>query len=190
MMGIVFTGGPGSGKTVVTNILAQANPKRFVVVPEAATQVYEAARTRWDLVDAAERRDLQRRIYVLQREQEDRAARQHPDKILLLDRGTVDGAAYWPDGPEAYWAEIGTTLEAEVARYDHVILLQTAAAIGIYDGMDSNSCRFEDRAGAIRSGELLAQLWAGHKNLQKVAAFSRLNDKIFAIQKLLDAIPG
>lgn len=104
-------------------------------------------RTRWDWVDAAGRRDLQRRIYRLQREQEDRAASRHPNKILILDRGTVDGAAYWPDGPDAYWAEMGTTLEAELARYDHVIWMQTAAAIGIYDGSDSNSCRFEDSAG-------------------------------------------
>ncbi|HEX4053763.1 MAG TPA: ATP-binding protein [Tepidisphaeraceae bacterium] len=190
MKGIVLTGGPGSGKTVVTNILAQANPERFVLVPEAATQVYAAARTRWDLVDVAGRRDLQRRIYLLQREQEERTASRHPDKILILDRGTVDGAAYWPDGPDAYWAEMGTTLEAELARYDHAIWMQTAAAIGIYDGSDSNSCRFEDPAGAIRSGELLARLWAGHKNLLKIAAFPRLDDKIAAVQKILDAIAG
>jgi predicted ATPase len=190
MQGIVLTGGPGSGKTVVANILAQANPRRFVLVPEAATQVYEAARTRWDYVDVAGRRDLQRRIYLLQREQEDRLAGLHPDRILLLDRGTIDGAAYWPDGPDAYWPAMGTTLQAELDRYDRIIWMETAAAIGIYDGSDSNFCRFEDPAGAIRSGELLARLWSGHNNLLKVAAFKRLDEKISAVQKILDAIPG
>ncbi len=188
MKRVVITGGPGSGKTVVTNILAKANPKRFFLVLEAATQVYEAARTRWDLVDIAERRNLQRRIYLLQRAQEDKAAGEHPDKILILDRGTIDGAAYWPDGPEVYWAEMNTTLEAELARYDHVIWMQTAAAIGIYDGSDSNSCRFEDPEGAIRSGELLAQLWGGHKSLLKVPAFPQLSEKISSVQKILDTI--
>jgi predicted ATPase len=185
MKRVVLTGGPGAGKTVVSAILAQADPRRFAVVPEAATQVYAAARTRWDLADLVGRRNLQRKIYHLQRAQEDRMALRHPDQILLLDRGTVDGAAYWPDGPEAYWVDLQTTLEAELARYDLAIWMQTAAAIGIYDGSDSNPCRFEDAANAVASGERLARLWSGHKNLVKVDAFSSLEDKVAAVRKLL-----
>jgi len=48
------------------------------------------------------------------------------------------------------------------ARYDAVIWLQTAAAIQIYDGSDSNACRFENADTAVRSGEALKQLLHSH----------------------------
>jgi predicted ATPase len=100
---------PGAGKTVVSRRLAAERPERFVLVPEAATQVYAALRTRWDRLSLDGRRDVQRRIYRLQVEQEDRLAAEHPGKTLLLDRGTIDGAAYWPEGPADYWRDLGTT---------------------------------------------------------------------------------
>src|SRR4051794_31788836 len=110
---IVLTGGPGSGKTVVSRRIAAANPGRFVLVPEAATQVYTLLNTRWDRLDVNGRRDAQRRMYRLQLEQEQRIAEEHPDKSLLLDRGTIDGATYWPDGPDDFWRDVGTTLDRE-----------------------------------------------------------------------------
>jgi predicted ATPase len=186
MKRVVLTGGPGSGKTVVSSAIAGADPARFVVVPEAATQIYSAAKTRWDLVDVLGRREIQRRIYHHQREQEERFAAEQPDKVLILDRGTIDGAAYWPDGPDAYWDELGTTLGAELARYDMVIWLQTAAAIGIYDGSASNAVRFEDAAGAVKSGEMLIKLWGGHPKFWKVEARPSLAEKIVEVRGMVE----
>lgn len=188
MKRVVLTGGPGSGKTVVSSAIASADPGRYVVVPEAATQVYSTAQTRWDLVDTVGRRELQRRIYFVQRRQEDEFAREHPDKILILDRGTIDGAAYWPDGAAAYWKDLGTSLQAELARYDFVIWMQTAAAIGIYDGSDSNACRFEDAAGAVASGQALIDLWSGHPRFIKVPALASIETKIAEVRRLLETI--
>src|SRR5438045_3336808 len=143
MTRIVLTGGPGAGKTVISKHIAAAHPQRFVLVPEAATQVYDALQTRWDKLDLEGRRDVQRKIYLLQVDQENRTSAANPDKILLLDRGTVDGAAYWPEGPEDYWRDVRSTLERELTRYDVVIWLESAAALGLYDGDESNTCRFE-----------------------------------------------
>jgi predicted ATPase len=185
MSRIVLTGGPGAGKTVISRRLAVEWPDRFVLVPEAATQVYDALRTRWDRLSLEGRHDVQRRIYRLQVEQEDRLATEHPGKTLLLDRGTIDGAAYWPAGPEDYWRELGTTLEAELARYERVVWMQTCATVGAYDGDASNSCRFEDADAAIASGNLLAMLWSGHPRLLRVDAYADLDEKIRAVRDLL-----
>jgi len=185
MKRIVLTGGPGAGKTVVAARLAAEQPDRFALVPEAATQVYALLQTRWDRLDAAGRHDVQRRIYRLQREQEDRITAQHPTKTLLLDRGTIDGAAYWPEGSDAYWRDLGTTHAAELARYDAVILLQTSAALGLYDGDDSNFCRFEDADGAIASDNLLEALWRAHPRLLKVSACATLEDKVNRVRSRL-----
>jgi predicted ATPase len=188
MKRVVLTGGPGSGKTVVSSAIARFDSARYIAVPEAATQVYSAAQTRWDLVDQFGRKELQRRIYHLQRKQEEAVAAAHPDKIVIFDRGTVDGAAYWPDGPEAYWADLKTTLKAELSRYDMVIWMQTAAAIGIYDGSESNACRFEDADGAIAAGDSLAKLWGGHEHLVKVEARPTLEEKVSAVRGILDRV--
>jgi adenylate kinase len=182
---IVVTGGPGSGKTVITAALAQAQRDRFALVPEAATQVYTLLQTRWDKLDHEGRHDVQRRIYRLQREQEERAAREHPTKTLLLDRGTIDGAAYWPEGAEDYWRDLGTTHAAELARYDGVIVLETCAVLGLYDGDNSNFCRFEDPRAAIASSELLKRLWRDHPRVRHVGAFVELSEKVDAARAAL-----
>ncbi len=128
---------------------------------------------------------MQRKIYRLQVDQEDRTLANNPGKILLLDRGTIDGAAYWPEGPEDYWRDVGSTLEIELKRYDAVILLESSAALGLYDGDTSNVRRFEDAQGAIESGKLLLGLWGGHPNLKHVGAFSKLEDKVAAVKEIL-----
>jgi predicted ATPase len=185
---IVLTGAPGSGKTVISAQIALSNPTRYALVREAATQVYTTSHTRWDQVDVTRRRQLQREIYHLQREQEERIAREHPGKILLLDRGTLDGAAYWPDGPQAYMRELNTTPDQELARYHQVLLLETAAKIGIYDGDASNAIRFEDAAGAIAAGEPLAHLWSPHPNIVRVPAQPDFREKLATVRKILDEI--
>jgi predicted ATPase len=185
MRRIVLTGGPGAGKTVISSAVAAAEPGRYARVPEAATQVYDLLQTRWDRLDLLGRRDVQRRIYRLQREQEEALAREHSDKILLLDRGTIDGAAYWPEGPADYWRDLGTTAEAELSRYDAVVWLQTSAALGLYDHDASNPCRFEHPEAAIASGNLLKILWGGHPRVVEVGAYAELAEKVVAVRGVL-----
>ena len=184
MRRIVLTGGPGSGKTVITSLLARQYPERFICVPEAATQVYAELGTRWDRLDEAGRRDAQRRIYRLQRLQEEQLVDETSrgaGRVMLLDRGTVDGSAYWPDGFEAYWVDLGTSLSAELARYDAVVWLETAATLGLYDGSASNTCRFEDAAAAVATGQRLLRAWEGHTRLVRVGAFVDLKEKVAAV---------
>lgn len=185
MKRIVLTGGPGAGKTVVSAAIAAKHPDRLVRVPEAATQVYENLQTRWDRLDIDGRRDAQRRMFDLQIEQENRLAAEFPDRILLLDRGTIDGAAYWPDSSEKYWPAMKTTRRAQLSRYDAVIWMESCAALGLYDGDASNACRFEDAAGAVRSGKVLLELWGDHPNLRRVGAFTNLDDKIAAVNEII-----
>ncbi len=186
MKRVVLTGGPGAGKTTICTQLAAEFPMEIVTVPEAATEVYRRLGTRWDLLDVAGRRDVQRRIYQLQLELEAHALRQHSGKsLLLLDRGTVDGAAYWPDGPEAYWEDLHTTLEQELERYNAVIWMETAAALGVYEGSQSNPCRFEDSAAAVESGRQVGAMWARHPKLVRVAAYATIREKIHAVRGVL-----
>jgi predicted ATPase len=188
MKKIVITGGPGSGKTVITRAIVEAHPNRFALVPEAATQVYTLLNTRWDKLDLEGRRNAQRQMYQLQLEQESRIAAANPDKALLLDRGTIDGAAYWPAGPDDFWREVQTSRARELQRYDAVILLDTCAALGLYDGDTSNFCRFEDAEAAIAAGNLLRELYHNHPRFSEIKAFMSMDRKLSAVMQVIDRV--
>ncbi len=182
---LVLTGGPGAGKSVIARAVAAAHPEVFVLVPESATHVYTTLNVRWGQLDLAGRRDVQRQMYLHQVEQEARLQAAHPGRVLLLDRGTIDGAAYWPDGSAAFWPAVDTTHPAELARYDAVIWMQTGAALGLYDGDASNAVRFEKPAEAVESGNALMQLWGDHPRLHQVAAYPRFEDKVAVVERVL-----
>lgn len=187
---IVLTGAPGSGKSTIARELARRFPELFVVVPEAATQYYTALGFRWDQLTIEQQREAQRGIYHLQVDQEERLASLHPEKTLLMDRGTIDGAAYWPDGPAEYWRDLGTTEQAEISRYAMVVVLESSAAIGLYDGDKSNQVRFEDAQGALENAKLLRRLWSAHPNTHFVAAQRDLEQKVAEVERLVRALPA
>jgi predicted ATPase len=189
MIRVVLTGGPGAGKSTVTKRLAERAPGRIAVVPEAASTVYQQHNTRWDLLDIKQRRDIQRRIYRLQLQRESAPLSDgSTPKFLVLDRGTIDGAAYWPEGPEEYWKDLKTSHAAELARYDAVIWLETGAILGIYDGGSSNPVRFETSTQAVENGLYLAELWSGHPKFFRVSAYPTIDEKIEQVRSVLESL--
>lgn len=204
---IVLTGAPGAGKTVIAEVLADAphfeqwrrDIGGIMLVPEAATQVYAAHKTRWDRVGLGRRRELQREIFHFQRTQEDRLAAlayEQGRRLLLMDRGTIDGSAYWPEGPSDYWGDLAVEWADELLRYDAVLVLESAAALGshYYDGSSSNAVRFEDAATALEKGRLLEELWSSHPQMTRIPAASKLAEKIqavaAAVRRLVNASPS
>lgn len=151
---IVLTGGPGAGKTAALEILRGMVCEHVAVLREAAGIVFGGGFPRQDGIEA--RRAAQRLIYHTERELETVADLARP-AIVLCDRGTVDGAAYWA-GSGTLWDAVGTTREDELARYATVIHLRTPT-IGY---ANSNPLRRESAAEAARIDELIAFAWAGH----------------------------
>jgi len=164
---IVLTGGPGAGKTAVLALVQQSLCRHLRVLPEAAGILFGGGFPREDGPDAA--RATQRAIYFVQRELE-LAARGADVAIQLCDRGTVDGAAYWP-GPGSLWDAVGTTGDAELARYDAVIHLRTPALAMGYD--HSNPLRIESAAQARSIDDQIAAAWARHPRRFEIAAASK-----------------
>jgi hypothetical protein len=156
---IVLTGGPGGGKTTAADLFRREIGDRVVVVPEAATLLFAGGFPRSDEPGAL--RAGQKAIYHVQRNLEDAQSARFPGRVLLCDRGTLDGAAYWPDSPEAYFAELGSSVEAELLRYDAVIFFETAAVGGLaIEG--GNPVRVEDLETAVALDRKLRGLWSRH----------------------------
>ena len=134
--------------------------ERVVIVPEAATILFQGGFPRSREPHAM--RCAQTAIFHVQRHLEDVQAALFPGRTLLCDRGTIDGAAYWPDDePDAFFSAMGTTAEAELARYDAVIFFESAANGGhAIEG--GNPARIESREDALRLDHALRKIWSKH----------------------------
>jgi hypothetical protein len=115
----------------------------------------------------------QRAIFYVQRELEAAADAGNP-AIVLCDRGTVDGGAYWPGG-EDLWASVGTTLEEQLRRYDAVIHLRTPTGAGGYN--HQNPLRIESATQAADIDARIAHAWEHHPRRFIVEPSSDFLDK-------------
>lgn len=180
---IVLTGGPGSGKSTAAAFLAREFVDDLWVLPESATLLYKGGlpRATTDMGQQV----AQRAIYTVQRSLEDATLLQHPDRVQLCDRATIDGAAYWPDGPEAFFRALGTTHAAELARYDAVVFMHTAARMpaGYERDMD---VRTEDQDEAVELDQRMFQLYADHPRLVSVESSASFLDKLIAVRTAID----
>lgn len=156
---IVLTGGPGGGKTTAADLFRRELGPQVVVVPEAATLLFSGGFPRVE--DAAAIMSTQKAIFHVQRSLEDIQASVFHDRVLICDRGTADGAAYWPGKEDDFFAELGTSEAIEMNRYDAVIFFETAAAGGIrIEG--GNAARIEGLEEAVRIDRRLRALWSRH----------------------------
>jgi predicted ATPase len=153
---IVLTGGPGAGKTAVLELVRQHFCEHVHVLRESAGIVFGGGFPR--APDGAVLRAAQRAIFYVQRELEAAAEPANP-AIVVCDRGTVDGAAYWR-GPGDLWSAVGTTLDEQLHRYDAVIHLRTPSSLGGYN--HKNPLRLESAAEASLIDQRLLQAWASH----------------------------
>ncbi len=155
---IVLTGGPGAGKTAVLELVRQHLCRHVDVLPESASILFHGGFRRGATLLA--RAATQRAIFAVQRELENVADAESEPAIVLCDRGTVDGLAYWP-GPADFFEQLGISREAELARYDAVIHLRTPPAGDGYT-LSTNPARIETAAEAAAIDERIALAWAGH----------------------------
>jgi predicted ATPase len=163
---IAVTGGPGAGKTSVWRLLAAAHSERVLAVPEVATALFRHV---FPAVESeAERCAVQRAIFQVQEQLEAfYAARHRAGQVLLCDRGTPDGGGYWPAGHEAFFPAMGTSWDEQLARYDAVLFLESAA-VGGYPIDAGNDTRRESLEAAVEIDRRLHAVWTRHSRFVHV----------------------
>lgn len=186
---IVLTGGPGGGKTTAADLFRREIGERVVVVPETATMLFAGGFPRVDKPDA--RAATQRAIFHTQRALEDVQGAVYPGRILLCDRGTIDGAAYWSeDEPSGFFESVGTTLDVELARYDAVLFFESAS-VGDIQIEGGNPTRTENNAEARRLDIRLRELWSAHHSFSFVphsaSFFAKLQRGLEELQEIVRA---
>ncbi len=183
---IVITGGPGGGKTTAADLFRREIGESVVVVPETATILFAGGFPRY--TDAPSLRSVQTAIFHLQRNLEDVQSQHYPDRLLLCDRGTVDGAAYWPDEPADFFAAMSSCLEEELLRYQAVIFMETAGTGGLsIEG--GNPQRVETLSEACQLDLRLRSLWSQHPRYlfipHQMSFIAKIQSALHALTQLI-----
>jgi predicted ATPase len=192
MRKVVLTGGPCSGKSSVQRALHAEFGPDLVLVPEAATLLLEGGfpvpgthlpwSPHWQAA-------FQAAVLPLQRSLEDAwslVAQSQGSRLIVCDRGLLDGAAYTPGGVEEFCRRFGVDAAQALARYEAVVHLESLATADPQRyGTSGNAIRFEPLEVAVRLEMATRAAWAGHPRHFFLDGGRGLDGKIAAVRAFL-----
>ncbi len=192
---VVLTGGPCAGKTTVLHHMQAYYLTEIHMVSEAATRVLETVMrvpgkdTEW----TPEWQEVfQQEVLYHQLREEFRAqqlAEMFCKRLILCDRGTLDGAAYTPGGVDAFCQLNGLEAIEELNRYAAVIHLESVAtsAPHLY-GTAGNTNRFEDLERAQMLEHATRTAWGAHPRWVFIAGSQTIESKVAQVLKVVQAL--
>ena len=185
MKKIVLTGGPCSGKTTTLAALRQEFGENIMVVPEVATMLLSSGFPvpGRDCDWSQEWQDVfQSAIVALQQSMETAyflVAKAKGIKMLVCDRGLLDGAAYTPGGLQEFCAKHGVDENEALASYDEVIHLESlATACPEKYGKVGNDHRFEPLERAQELERNTRAAWVRHSCHRVISGDCGIDRKI------------
>ncbi len=176
---VVLTGGPGAGKTAILEFMSLAFCRHVTILPESAGILLKGGFPRSK--EPGGLRALQQAIYHVQRQLEESTAEDNA-AIVVCDRGTPDGVAYWP-GPDTLWDRVGSTLDEELDRYAKVIHLRTPSDENGYNYR--NPLRIESPIEAMEIDRRIGELWNSHPGYVEVPSHPDFLEKARGALNLL-----
>ncbi len=184
---VVLTGGPCAGKTSCLRALRTHFGEQIITVPETATLLLDSgfpppSHPRIRTFQDEWIRSFQGAILSIQQTLEEtceRLALNCGARLIVCDRGVLDGAAYWPGGRQAFLHHFGLSVEDCFARYHGVLHLQSLAESHphLY-GSENNAIRYECVTDALGVERAARAAWEGHPRRIVLPAEEELQTKI------------
>lgn len=179
---IVLTGAPCSGKTTYMREAATVWEKAQCV-PEVATLLMHRAAIFPD-ADGSFQRTYLRVQRSLERGAVNQAAMD--DKaFVLLDRGTVDAAAFMYGGMHMFEQICATTIDEEYARYSRVIMLDLPPPAVYAEQQANNPIRRVSYEEALAVQDRIYHVWCAHPNFTRITTSESWESKSAAITAAL-----
>lgn len=129
-------------------------------------------------------RSQQCAIYAIQNAIEELREDQAAGRTLICDRGTLDGLAYWTGTEASFFEKMGTSMHAEIKRYDWVIHLDSAGP----ENYRSSSVRTERILEALKINDLVKHAWRNHPRRLYIPSSSDFMEKVSTVLKCLALI--
>lgn len=183
---IGIAGGPCSGKSKALTLL-QAMPD-IHTVKEIASIFIGDMRIPPPLHDRLANRQFQQAIYDVQctfEAEASRHAHREGKRLLAMDRGTLEGAAYLEGGIEEFVSLIGTTVPHEHARYRVILFLEMPPETVYEAKRHNNGARYEDYAQARARSERIRTVWCGHPRFVSIPATDGFEEKFERIMAIV-----
>jgi CYTH domain-containing protein/predicted ATPase len=185
---IVLTGGPCSGKSSIMESLKSVVGRRVHCVPETAAIIISQVGIKPVPGDPLAVQRFNRTIYRIQKIFEATSAEyaiSQGKQALVLDRGSVDNAAYMSGGLEEMENIYKTSRQSEYAQYDLVVCLEVPP-FDVYERMKSNNpARSENYEQAKKLGDRIKEVWMGHPNFCIISGESGWKEKEEAAMKVI-----
>lgn len=179
LLRIALTGGPCAGKTTALREVREQFGNQVLVMPEVASILLEHGfpRPGKDVQLCARWIDsFQSSVLPVQVNMENEYANMAAERIsriLLCDRGILDGAAYLGKGLPFFLDRFGLSAEEVYARYDAVVHLESLAVSNpeLYEQLQgSNPARYESPEEAAAMDWAIQEVWNGHPNHHLILA--------------------
>ncbi len=187
---IALVGPPCSGKSGIIKLLRREMPNmRFV--PEVASIVMSQLGIK-PSEDLVVNRRFQSTIYGTQKILEvtsvQFAATDNKDAVII-DRGTLDNAAYFQGGLPEFLSFLRTTLKNEYSRYDAVIYLHLPSKETFERERLNNPARYEKSyQEIIARHKRLLELWEQHPKFYYVKSYDNWDQKVGEVRSILRTI--
>ena len=190
---IVLTGGPGSGKTTVTNRIKKNFSEegyRVIIVDETASYLINMGiRPFGD--DAMNMLDFQEIVLKTQLAKEaivDRSLDLMDDKntIIIYDRGALDNRAYVDyDEFQQVLTRLNNvpTISQLMNKYDLVINLVSSSD---FYSIKNNPARSESVDHALDLGDKTLSSWMGHNNIKIVLPKASVEEKVAEVLNIIN----
>ena len=180
---LAVTGGPSGGKTTLIEAIKKEIGHQVTVIPEAATILYRGGFPRRK--DPQGLAHVQKAIFFTQKELESLFEDETSSPLIVCDRGSVDGVAYWPHPENEFYKAIASTKAAEFQRYEFVLHLDTAGP-EFYEV--SNSVRTETFLEAFELNRRIREAWSGHPQRITISSDADFLSKMTLCLSVIESI--
>ncbi len=183
---IAFTGGPNSGKSSIIKIAKQVFGRKVEIAPEAATILWGGGYPRKD-DSPIHVEQAQKIIYHMIGELEELVEKTSDCEIILCDRFSLDGFAFWPSGLDGFLKTNGnSSVKKEFAKYDAVIYLPSPTDEKCY--CNNNNTRTEDVKESLAIDKRIYDVCKKHHNFYKIENPNDYKSKTEQVLKILAEI--